>query len=659
MNRWQHYVLETFTQAKIWLFAVLYLGLFRICLILFYHNKIGSDAGFADFLGAVLHGFRFDSAVAGQFLIIPFFANAIFTPFKFYKMVIYIRQFFAYLFVVISTLLFIATIAYFKEYNDQFNYFMFEALYDDRGAIFETIWVDYHPIVNAIALLFLIAVCSYLLHIWLKSHYTGITRYLGNIENLWMRGGVVVLIVILFAGAARGSFKSRPAMRKWADITTDSFLNKTIINPYRSIYYAVKDYKDVTSIKHGLNVYLKENSSIVEAAERYFGNGDLRDLHSYLKKTSQGPMIEMPDHIFLVVMESYDSWPLQDKYQSLGVANQVKNLAHKGVYFKNFLPSGRLTLNSVGAITTGVPYVGVNISRIGDTGRAPFISSLPETFKRLGYTVKFYYSGFLSWQNIGNFMKGQGVEEVYAAPHAKTQLKLGVWGVDDEDLFNLVLKNTKAGEKTFNIILTTSYHGPFTIDVVGKGFPLKAIPKNIEPYYDGSIDINILGHLWYSDKAVGDFVAEAERRLPGSLFALTGDHYGRRFLNGTPSLYERSSVPFILYGSGLSAAESKDTSGSHIDIMPTLVELVAPADFVYYSFGQSLFADKAVGFGRNTAITKQFIAEFNPQIQAGSLPNTSFPKEIDSLELLKAKHDDLHALGWWLTMKGNLFKGTD
>ena len=40
-------------------------------------------------------------------------------------------------------------------------------------------------------------------------------------------------------------------------------------------------------------------------------------------KAAKGPTIEKPKQIFLIVMESYDSWPLMDKYQGFHFADNL------------------------------------------------------------------------------------------------------------------------------------------------------------------------------------------------------------------------------------------------------------------------------------------------------------------------------------------------
>jgi phosphoglycerol transferase MdoB-like AlkP superfamily enzyme len=137
-----------------------------------------------------------------------------------------------------------------------------------------------------------------------------------------------------------------------------------------------------------------------------------------------------------------------------------------------------------------------------------------------------------------------------------------------------------------------SYYTPYEEDVYAKGFQHKSIndlpEKFTEIYNEEQIPLNILGHFWYADKTPGNFLEKAEKKYTNSLFAFTGDHFSRKFNNGAPTLYESSSVPFILYGKDI-IPEKKDISGSHIDITPTLLNLINPQKTTYYSFGNSLF----------------------------------------------------------------------
>src|SRR5207247_360324 len=101
--------------------------------------------------------------------------------------------------------------------------------------------------------------------------------------------------------------------------------------------------------------------------------------------------------------------------------------------------------------------------------------------------------------------------------------------------------------------------------------------------FDGSVELRVLGHFRYADRCLGQFVQNLAPHLTAPLFVITGDHYGRRFPNAHPSLYERMAVPLVLYGPNVLAGRSAGANavGSHVDIGPTVVNLSAPAGFTY------------------------------------------------------------------------------
>src|SRR5205814_2311392 len=121
--------------------------------------------------------------------------------------------------------------------------------------------------------------------------------------------------------------------------------------------------------------------------------------------------------------------------------------------------------------------------------------------------------------------------------------------------------------------------------------------------------LRVLGHLWYSDKCVGDFVAEGERQLERPLFAITGDHYSRKqYVSARPthSLYESLAVPLVIYGPKALEQTQRPTAiaGSHLDIVPTLIDLAAPKVFEYHAFGRDLFdqSQPQAGYGCNAVV---------------------------------------------------------
>jgi phosphoglycerol transferase MdoB-like AlkP superfamily enzyme len=228
--------------------------------------------------------------------------------------------------------------------------------------------------------------------------------------------------------------------------------------------------------------------------------------------------------------------------------------------------------------------------------------------------------------------------------------------VDDEYLFDFIASKVDDGRPSFNLIMTTSYHPPYNVDVWGKGFPLKKVPGDIAPLFDDTTSIRMLGHLWYSDKCLGEFVKKAEGRLSRPLFAFTGDHYGRKFINAKPDFFEQSGVPLILYGRDVlrGIKMPKGAAGSHIDIGPTLVEFAAPKGFAYYSVGQDLLTPRKefLGIGWFRIIGRDFLLDVSGRPRFYPLPGRTLPKDLPDIKELKTTFDRVYGVGWWRVKLG-------
>lgn len=231
------------------------------------------------------------------------------------------------------------------------------------------------------------------------------------------------------------------------------------------------------------------------------------------------------------------------------------------------------------------------------------------------------------------------------------------WGVEDDALFAFAeaVVAKRPDRPSFNLILTTSYHPPYELDVYGKGFPLREMPKDLAPQFDGTTSLVMLGHLWYSDQCIGNFVRSAETKFPGSLFAFTGDHFSRKFLNDHPPAFEGSAVPFILYGKDVlrGVRLPTDSVGSHIDIGPTLIELAAPKGFRYHAMGRSVFDHRAgpLAFSRDFVLAPQYLLDTRVQT-FHPVPGRPLPARLPDPQELTLLHHRLLGISWWRIMRG-------
>lgn len=629
-----------------WIYGVIFFFLFRVIFVLMFHEELGDNLSVMEYVRTFIMGYRFDSVATSYFIVVPLVATYVLSPSGKFELIRKIRIVCQYLFLVLSAIICVVTLNYYKEYNEQFNNFVFLALYDDRKAVLKTIIEYYNPLLNIFVIGVIITAGIFVWKYFEKKQ--AIYNVLLKLKANYLRVICGLLFPILFIAAIRGSFTSYNASKKWAFVSTDEFLNKTIINPYKSLIYSYDAYRKYTNINKD-NPFGKENFCEV------YGTDSLSDL---IKKEAKGEVIEKPKQIFLVIMESYDSWPLLEKYRSFGIADNLCRIADNGTHFTNFLPTFNATFFAYSTITTSMPYCGFNLSELALVSE-PYISSMYNQFEELGYKTNLFYGGFISWNNIGKFSKHIGCSKVYSGADAGGKSDSGDWGVEDEKIFDLVLERIDPEEYTFNVILTSSYHGPYSVDIEAKGFMYdeeKDLPEEARQYYGRGMNFREMGHLWYGDWAIGRFMEEAEQKYDNAVFAFTGDHYGRRFVNHTPNLYERSAVPFILYGKDI-PAQKLNTPGSHIDIIPTMIEMVAPAGFEYYSFGKSLFdGDKKYGVGFEKIITENELYYFPKDGQSKVIDLATLEESEADLVQYAEDYGELMRLGWHYIVYGNDLK---
>lgn len=90
--------------------------------------------------------------------------------------------------------------------------------------------------------------------------------------------------------------------------------------------------------------------------------------------------------------------------------------------------------------------------------------------KNLGYETSFWYAGPATWENIQEFTLAQGFDKFYSRGNLDENATGSVWGADDEYLYDAIFKQIDENKATFSVILNTSNHSPFNIDLQSKGF---------------------------------------------------------------------------------------------------------------------------------------------------------------------------------------------
>jgi phosphoglycerol transferase MdoB-like AlkP superfamily enzyme len=618
------------------------LQLFRLLLLGVFSEQAGAQTGAGSVLSVLVNGLRYDISTAAVWVLPTFLLSLACTALPCTGLAQRLRGLSARLYAVLAIL-------------------VFGIVHDDTKAILVTIWKEYHPLLFLSIALPLILANLWLIRRWLA--YTPTLLHRGyNLGALAPRLGIGFMIFLLMAAAVRGgTLWGEPIRLKHAFVVDDLFLNRSVVNPFTALRYTLKvkfELEKGAALAQFWPSQKIEEALAYELQQRGPVQADTTDIDLALTAQAQGHTGAKPRHIFLLLMESHSGWTVMPAYRHIGLSPQLSALANEGIYFPNFLPAGSGTIGSMNTLITGLPDTGLNINYEA-TAQQPYPSAIAANMKRLGYTTRFFYGGFLSWQRLDSFAMNQGFDEVYGGGNMSAGVHTNEWGVDDKYLFDFILNTVDDATPSFNFILTTSNHPPYDLDLEALGYPLKQLPGPLRA--TKSETLKVLGHLWYADRQAGHFVRAAEKQLSRSLFAITGDHTARLRI-GFPhdNVVEHSAVPFILYGPNVlpESGVIKKTAGAHLDVPPTLIELAAKSGYPYSRYGEDLLRKTGPGLGWGFIIGEDFIANDTERYSVFGLADGAKPAPHPDLRASLTRLNALKALGWYRVKKGSALPET-
>lgn len=657
--QWLHKVLDwrkfyELMQRDIQLFFYLLalFMLFRIAFIAVMYEYLGNGTTFTDILIALQYGLKLSLKSAGLLAIFSFFICLMIYCISF-KWANRVRKYIAASYIFLLTILFFARIPYYIQFHSGFNQLIFNTLNDDIYALIVSL-VEQFQLPLRLSIAGLTAAFLFWLAVkWLNLPLLELPRFKKWYTNTVVR---IVFLCFIYQGAVFVNFGGSTSFAGnvgWenAGVTKDHLLNEAILDDMQALYRAYEMNGRLAS-STGLAF---EATQITQYAKSLTGKQlESDDLDVYLQKTTQGSNTTKPKQVFLILSESYANWPLLEKYQNLNIANGMKALIAEPDtdYVAQFLPNGMSTISAVMGIVTGFTDANLYLTTMPEAYKEPYSTAIAPQIKRLGYQAKFWYAGPASWERVKEFSLAQGFDAFYGSgdfEHAAGN----VWGCDDAYLYQAVLQNVKKDEPSFNVVLNVSNHSPFTVDLEREGFDRDALLQQLPDEVKGNQDlIKQLGHFWYADKMLAKFIKEAKEKYPDSVFIIVGDHADRMNIDKNPTMYERYGIPFIVTGKGISKESLPEkTAGSHIDVMPTLFELIAPKGFAYYSVGTSLTKGNAFGVNYGFWITPDYIGktdiEDQPEAMDGASTVEPNPEEI------QAKVEAVRSVSWWRSKYGN------
>lgn len=632
---------------KTFVFFWLLLCIYRIIFIGGMHEYIAVDSDFSLIFTAIYSGAKLSLQTAGVLtlcMLISLVAEG------FSKRLRWFRQVCSFCVLFITTLLFIARFPFYQQFHSGFNQMIFTAMHEDVYALFISLIEEFHLPLKLCIVVLLVCVLNYIFNKFIdkKWGFFKWSKLKSKYKLIILLIGVYLLATLSLYGGG-WSWKSGVNWEN-AGITNDTFLNESILDDYQAIYRAYANQMRMEAC-NGLSFSAQNVRDLAKSLTNKDGGNDLS---IYLAKEATGAKIEKPKHIFVIVSESYANWPLLDKYSNLHIADNMKKIIAEDdtIYTSHMLPSGSSTVGALMTMVTGMANSNLYLTTMPEALANPYITATAPQMKNLGYETSFWYAGPATWENIQEFTLAQGFDNFYSRGNIDPNATGSVWGADDEYLYDAIFKQIDDNKMTFSVILNTSNHSPFNIDLEKEGFDVSKVIEGLPDKEKNNQElIKELGHFWYADKMASDFINKVKAKYPDSLFIFVGDHADRYNIDKVPTMYERYSVPLIITGKGIQKdLLPEDMAGSQIDIMPTVIDLIAPEGFTYYSVGKSLSENK---LGQSYAfwITADAIGNTDDLVEKPQYFNR---EALPDRTVLENYINGVRAISWWLGKYGTI-----
>jgi phosphoglycerol transferase MdoB-like AlkP superfamily enzyme len=303
-------------------------------------------------------------------------------------------------------------------------------------------------------------------------------------------------------------------------------------------------------------------------------------------------------HIFIVNFESFNSLYVNKKANNGKYITPVFNeLIKEGLFVEDFYGNSVQSIKGQFALLCSrIPLIRGKASY--DIKDTKSLNCLPNILKDAGYYSMFHkcYSD-LSFDNTGNFMSQIGFDKVAATDYGRVPKgKSWGWGAQDDVSYLQFAENAdkiikETGKPFFGIIHTVSHHMKFG-----------AVPDRESHLFNGKAPSDkhdrFLNSLHTSDRYLGVFIEELKRRglYENSIIVVTGDHSypaGEHFLydNQVSYFQEFFKTPLlVIWKNKLQPQYIKGKTYSHIDVVPTLMEMIGHSG-TYNIMGNSILSN--------------------------------------------------------------------
>lgn len=329
-------------------------------------------------------------------------------------------------------------------------------------------------------------------------------------------------------------------------------------------------------------------------------------------------------NVVILIVESLSMEYMGDpSVNESGYTPFLNQLAHEGIFIRNFYANGRRSIEAVPSILAGIPSL-LPEAFLTSNFQGAEVHGLGEILRQSGYTTAFFHGAENGSMFFDSFTKRVGFEQYYGLSEYpnKQEDYDGFWGIFDEPFLQFAVKKLNDFKEPFGVgIFTLSSHQPYSI------------PKKYEgKFLDGPLPIHRT--IRYADYAIEKFF-ESAMQMPwfkNTLFVITGDHTSKSADPKFETELGQYRVPLLLFHPQIKWPNVQESiQAQHVDITPTVLDVLDLdiGDLSHHGFlGHSIF----------DSTRPRFIVNRTPQ-GFWYLNKNNFLKLDDSFSVVEARLD--------------------
>lgn len=384
-----------------------------------------------------------------------------------------------------------------------------------------------------------------------------------SFDILWLKKRVPTVFVGLLFGflLIRGGWQTKPLAPAHAYVWQPAALANMVLNS-------------------GMTVLRTPTSSSIQRQKDFSSQEDLISTLRPLNQRVERVPLAKGKNVVILIVESLGTEYVGFLNQGKGYTPFIDKIAQESIVFPRSFANGRRSIDAMPAIFAGVPAW-----RDQPFVTSPFaanrIDPLPKILSDLGYESMYFHGAANGSMHFDVFAKLAGFKQYIGAnEYPKSGDHDGQWGIFDEPFLQFSVEKLSDTKEPFIAgIFTLTSHNPFKIPAKYQG----KFPKGTLPIHEA---------IGYTDYAIGEFFRSASQKpwYLNTIFVITGDHTSLSDHPENNNLPGRFRVPIIFYDpSGQLPQINSTKTASHVDIKPTIMELMGISSEHFGYFGGPLF----------------------------------------------------------------------